>query len=30
MLGLGWTPQPVPQDDAEPLTEPQLRAARGE
>ena len=30
MLGMGWTPQPKPQDDPEPLTEPQLRAARGE
>ena len=30
LLGMGWTPQPKPQDDPEPLTEPQLRAARGE
>lgn len=30
MLGMGWTPQPQPHDEPEPLTEPQLRAARGE
>ena len=30
MLGMGWAPQPKPKDDPEPLTEPQLRAARGE